>query len=129
MTLERDFCDFVKRAQQRYPLRDIYCDSAEQILIRGLEAAARREHLPVMIHNARKSPINDRISFYLSLMGQKRYFIHRRCPVTLKAFERKYQHRLPRCTGIFHRKTDEGYTGICPLINMKMERRSYGSRI
>ncbi|MBQ5330160.1 MAG: terminase family protein [Oscillospiraceae bacterium] len=84
--LEREFCAFVRNALVRFPLRDIYCDSAEQILIRGLENAARRERLPVMIHNARKSPINDRISFFLSLMGQKRFFIHRRCPQVLKAF-------------------------------------------
>ncbi len=105
--LEIDLADFVKSALSKYPVRDIYCDSAEQILIRGIENRLARERLPVAVHNARKSPINDRISFYCALMGQKRYFIARHCVHTLQAF----------CEAVWKdgRRLDNGSTNIDSL--------------
>ena len=67
-------------------IRDVYCDSAEQVLIRGLKNTAARERLGVEIHNARKGQISDRIRFYTSIMGQGRYFIMRNCTNTIGAF-------------------------------------------
>ncbi|MCM1524726.1 MAG: PBSX family phage terminase large subunit [Ruminococcus sp.] len=85
--LENDFVDFVRRCKEKYPaLRDVYCDSAEQVLIRGLENALRREKLPVELHNARKGEIGQRIRFYTAIMCSGRYFISPRCVNTIKAF-------------------------------------------
>ena len=49
-----------------------YCDSAEQILIRGLRATAMRQALPVMIRNALKRPIIDRIRFVSRMIASDR---------------------------------------------------------
>ena len=64
---------------------DIYCDSAEQTLIAGLRAEAARRGLKVEIHNAKKSPINDRIRFYTAMMGAGRYKILKSCQTTIDA--------------------------------------------
>ena len=74
--LENDFVEFISRCRRKYPrLYDVYCDSAEQVLIRGLRNAAQKAGLRVCIHNAAKKNISDRICFYSSLMAQGRYFI------------------------------------------------------
>lgn len=85
--LEKDFVKFVRCAKEKYHrLFDIYCDSAEQVLIRGLENAARRAGLAVEIHNAKKGDINQRIRFYCSMMSRGQYFIMRKCSHTIQAF-------------------------------------------
>ncbi len=85
--LENDFVDFIARCRKKYPrLYDVYCDSAEQVLIRGLKNAAERAGLRVSIHNAAKKNIADRIAFYTSLMAQGRYFIMDGCTHTIDAF-------------------------------------------
>lgn len=85
--LERDFVTFAKRAKKKFPaVCDVYCDSAEQVLIRGLDNAVRKAGLGLAVHNARKGDINQRIRFYNALMGQGRYFILSHCVNTVKAF-------------------------------------------
>lgn len=85
--LENDFVEFISRCKRKYPrLYDVYCDSAEQVLIRGLRNAAQKAGLRVCIHNAAKKPISDRICFYSSLMAQHRYFIMDSCSHTIDAF-------------------------------------------
>ncbi|MDE7294897.1 MAG: PBSX family phage terminase large subunit [Oscillospiraceae bacterium] len=85
--LEREFVSFARRAVKKYPrVCDVYCDSAEQVLIRGLENAVRKAGLPVMLHNARKGDINQRIRFYNAIMGRGKYFICSHCENTIRAF-------------------------------------------
>ncbi|MGN0642534.1 MAG: phage terminase large subunit [Huintestinicola sp.] len=85
--LEEDFVEFVRRSKEKYPrLRDIYCDSAEQVLIRGLANAVMRERLPVELHNARKGSISQRIRFYTAIMGRGCYRIMSHCSHTVQAF-------------------------------------------
>ena len=85
--LENDFIDFVKRAQSRYKVHEAYCDSAEQTLISGLEAAIIRERVAIDIKNAIKGPINDRIAFYNSMIAQGRWKIMKHCTHIKEAFE------------------------------------------
>ena len=85
--LEADFVDFVKQIQSRYKCYEAYCDSAEQTLISGLEAAVMRARVPIELKNAIKGPINDRIAFYNSMMAQGRYKIHKSCTHTIWALE------------------------------------------
>lgn len=86
--LERRFCDFVRECKREYPqLVDIYCDSAEQVLIRGLKNAVRRERLAVNVKNAAKGEIIDRIRFYCMMQAQYRYFIVSDCRETIDAFD------------------------------------------
>lgn len=85
--LENEVCDFLLSAKEKYPqLTDLYCDSAEQVLIRGLRSAMEARHIPIAVHNAKKLPINDRIRFYTRLMGAGRYKIMRGCEHTIEAF-------------------------------------------
>lgn len=51
---------------------DCYCDSAEQILIRGLKITAGQHNLRINIKNARKNPIIERIRLVNSLIAQGR---------------------------------------------------------
>ena len=85
--LEADFIDFVKQIQSKYKCYEVYCDSAEQTLISGLESAVIRAGIPIELKNAIKGPINDRIAFYNSMMAQGRYKIHESCTHTIRALE------------------------------------------
>lgn len=81
--LEKEFIKFVRIIISKYQsmlpadLRtfSVYCDSAEQVLIRGLKVAAIREKLPVIIKNALKMEIKQRINLQTRLFGQNRLFI------------------------------------------------------
>jgi PBSX family phage terminase large subunit len=85
--LENDFIDFVKRSQQKYRVYEAYCDSAEQVLISGLESAVIKARIPIDIKNAIKGPVNDRIAFYNSLMARGRYKVMRHCKHLISAFQ------------------------------------------
>ncbi|MDO4318309.1 MAG: PBSX family phage terminase large subunit [Lachnospiraceae bacterium] len=85
--LNRDFIDFCRRMQTKYLCYEAYCDSAEQTLIAGLEAATMAAGVKVEIKNAIKGPINDRIAFYNSLMAQGRYKVHSSCKHLIEAFQ------------------------------------------
>lgn len=86
--LEKEFVEFCIECKAEYPqLNDVYCDSAEQILIRGLRNALIRAHMPLGVHNARKGPIIDRIRFYQAMQNQMRYFCVSDCTATLDAFD------------------------------------------
>lgn len=86
--LEEAFLAFVKECRQEYPLPlEIYCDSAEQVLIRGFKNVLRLNGIPVAVKNARKGEIIDRIRFYNSMMSLQRYYIVGNCVETIQAFE------------------------------------------
>ena len=109
--LYQDFFTFLAVCRERLKgvtLVDVYCDSAEQTLIGGLKTEADRRRAKVMIHNARKGAIIDRIRFYSILQSTGRYFIHRSCKDTAEAF----------CTALWDSKSahdtrlDDGKTNI-----------------
>lgn len=80
------FCDWIREVLREYPLHEVYCDSAEQVLMRGLKLAAKKEKLPVVIRNAKKGPIIDRIRFGLAMFAQHRLFIVDECKETIQAY-------------------------------------------
>ena len=84
--LEDAVCTFLENALKKYRVTDLYCDSAEQVLIRGIKRALAQRKIPVNIRNARKGPIRDRIRFYCSLFGSDRYRIMKHCVHTIEAF-------------------------------------------
>ena len=85
--LEQRFLSFVKECKAEYPqLTEIFCDSAEQVLIRGFRNVLRLNNIPVAVKNARKGEIIDRIRFYCAMMNQLRYFIIDDCKETIAAF-------------------------------------------
>ena len=86
--LEDMFLEFVRDCIQEYPqLSTIYCDSAEQVLIRGLKTVLRNNGIALSVKKARKGEIIDRIRFYCQMMNQMRYFIVSSCKETIQAFD------------------------------------------
>jgi len=73
--LDKLFTDFLKRIIDTYGSVDyVYPDSAEQVLIRGFRAAAQKERLNVIIRDAKKIEIRDRIRLVSALISQGRFF-------------------------------------------------------
>lgn len=76
--LEKAFVDFCAAVHLAYRRIDhIYCDSAEQVLIRGMQIALQRSELSFAasrVSNAAKTEINDRIRLVSVLMGAGRFW-------------------------------------------------------
>lgn len=85
--LEAAFVAFVRRCQKKYKVYECYADSAEQTLIAGLQTASSAAGLAINIQNARKGAINDRIRFWLRMMGAGRYQILRHCTHLSEAYQ------------------------------------------
>ena len=73
--LGKIFLDFVKKVISLFGgVSKVYCDSAEQVLIRGLRTAMARAAMgDIKVGNARKDRINDRIFCFASLVAQGRF--------------------------------------------------------
>lgn len=67
---------FVLLVQNKYHVSTLtcYCDSAEQTLINGFKTRSAIKRLGVIVKNAIKSPINDRIYLQNQLLGLKKLF-------------------------------------------------------
>lgn len=85
--LNRRFAEFVLRVQSAYGRSQTRADNEESVLIRGLQAAVKREGLNTTVLNAQKMAINDRIKLTILLMAQKRLYIARRCEHMIDAFQ------------------------------------------
>lgn len=74
--LNKMFEIFIEACYYKYgkPM-NVYADSAEQVLIRGLRKTIVAKGLRAEIHNARKLPINDRIRLVNKLIAQERFFV------------------------------------------------------
>lgn len=82
------FVEFAEKCLNKYgkPI-DVYADSAEQVLIRGIRTAVARKGLKVMVHNARKMPIIERILLVNKLIGLGRFWVNRHCVDVTKALQ------------------------------------------
>ena len=71
-TLGRSFVKFVRYVEDTYKveIENAMCDSAEQILIRGIREAADVAGLGCRVKNARKDSIKDRIRLTNALLGR-----------------------------------------------------------
>ena len=87
LQLENDICDFIRRCQAKYNVYDIYFDSAEQVLIKGIKARIEHDRIPINAHNARKGEILGRIRFTNSIMAQHRLSIMRGCKHVIQALQ------------------------------------------
>ena len=76
--LNECFVDFCEMCYHRFcKSMECYADSAEQILIRGIRLAVARSHVPIIVRNARKNPINDRIKLVNKLVAQDRFLVNK----------------------------------------------------
>lgn len=81
------FIDFVLKIINVYGMPDIcYADSAEQVLMRGLRTSILNSKINLVIDNAWKSEINERIRATNRLMGQTRLFLTEDCETLEVAF-------------------------------------------
>lgn len=119
--LENDFVDFIKKCQGKYRVAEVYCDSAEQVLIQGLKNAAWRAGLRVDIKNALKGEITGRIRFFNSLMGQGRYKIMRHCKHTIAAL----QNAVWDSKSVEDRRLDDGSGNVDSLDALEYASEKY----
>lgn len=78
--LEDLFIEFIKLILFRYGrITCIYCDSAEQTLIKGFRKALQKAGLPIRVKDALKCEINERIRATNRLMTQKRFHYTEDC--------------------------------------------------
>lgn len=114
--VEDAFVAFVRRAQRQYRVYEAFCDSAEQTLIQGLTIASAGAGLGIDVRNARKGPINDRIAFYNSLMGQRRFKVLRGCAASIGALrDAVYDSKKPTEDV----RLDDGTTNIDSLDSLE----------
>ena len=76
-----------------------------------------RARLGIQVRNAVKGPINDRIMFYCSLMGQERFKIMRGCKATIKALSEAVYKQKP--AGGDDERLDDGSVNIDSLDSME----------
>jgi len=81
--LERMWFDFQKNCRERWPADRAFADSAEQVLIKGLNQIPQSIH----VENAMKRPIMERIRAANMLYAQGRGFVMATCPGLIDAIE------------------------------------------
>ena len=113
-----DVCAFIGRSQQTLCSQrltragEIYCDSAETVLIKGVQNAVARRRIPAEVKRARKGEITDRIRLCAMLMAQGRFFVMRGCTRTIEALsEALWDGKSPTKD----KRLDDGTTNIDSL--------------
>ena len=124
--LDKEFIKFIKQVEDEgYKINDIRCDSAEQVLMRGLQTALRKHNMSYKITNARKGIIVDRIRFYQRMMNAMRYYIVSDCKATISAFE----NAVWSDKSIDDERLDDGTSNIDNLDSQEYSTEPFHSRI
>ena len=117
--LDREFTEFVNLVVKKYKQYLVgpivirtFCDSAEQVLIRGLITQVNVNGLPVKITNALKMPIKDRIELVLRMMGLGIFKIAPWCTSLIEALQSAVYNDKP---GHQDERLDDGSTPIDDL--------------
>ncbi|MDI9498218.1 MAG: PBSX family phage terminase large subunit [Bacillota bacterium] len=124
--LETDFISFLLRCQSyKIPIVDIRADSAEQVLIAGLNSALIAARMPYQVQNAIKGPIIDRIRLYTLLLARDRWQIMRDCESTIGAF----RSALYDSKSMDDRRLDDGTTVIDPIDSQEYSTEPYAEAL
>ena len=113
--LDQGFIEFTRNVIFKYKARtksftyNVYADSAEQVLIRGLRVAAEKAQLPVNIVNARKMEVNSRIQLLLRLLGIGKLFFMFTAKSAIEAYSTCVWNSKP---GHEDERLDDGSTDI-----------------
>nr|DAM67740.1 MAG TPA: large terminase [Caudoviricetes sp.] len=84
--LNNQLIDFIREVQSRYgTVSVIYADSAEQVLIKGMQKALLDNDITIKIKNSIKNKINDRIRLVNSLIATNRFLYTRDCNTLVDA--------------------------------------------
>lgn len=123
--LENELIKFIKAIQSEYPqfnIVDIRADSAEQVLINGLNSALINNKMRLKVSNAIKGEINERIRFYTRLFGSGRYFILKTCKHTIDAYEGAVWRET---NGMQDERLDDGTSNIDTLDSQEYSTEPY----
>lgn len=85
--LNRRFATFCQLITSKYGYSQTRADSAETVLIRGLDHTAKKMRLGTQVKNAMKLQITDRIRLVVLLMKQGRFKVSRNCPHLIDALQ------------------------------------------
>lgn len=85
--LNRRFATFCQLITSKYGYSQTRADSAETVLIRGLDHTAQKLRLGSQVKNALKMQITDRIRLVVLLMKQGRFKVSRNCPHLIDALQ------------------------------------------
>lgn len=85
--LNRRFATFCQLITSKYGYSQTRADSAETVLIRGLDHTAQKLRLGTQVKNALKMQITDRIRLVVLLMKQGRVKVSRNCPHLIDALQ------------------------------------------
>lgn len=85
--LNRRFATFCQLITSKYGYSQTRADSAETVLIRGLDHTAQKLRLGTQVKNALKMQITDRIRLVVLLMKQGRFKVSRSCPHLIDALQ------------------------------------------
>ena len=85
--LNRRFATFCQLITSKYGYSQTRADSAETVLIRGLDHTAQKMRLGTQVKNAMKLQITDRIRLVVLLMKQGRFKVSRNCPHLIDALQ------------------------------------------
>lgn len=85
--LNRRFATFCQLITSKYGYSQTRADSAETVLIRGLDHTAQKLRLGTLVKNALKMQITDRIRLVVLLMKQGRFKVSRNCPHLIDALQ------------------------------------------
>lgn len=117
--LDREFKDFVEMVVKKYNQYLVgpiviraFCDSAEQVLIRGLYNLVNIYKLPIKITNAIKMSIKNRIELVLRMMGLGIFKIAPWCTTLIEALQSAVYNDKP---GHQDERLDDGSTPIDDL--------------
>jgi len=123
--LNQAFVDFVKIQLSKYNVVEVFADSAEQVLIRGLRNALLKEGIALPVKDAYKGRIVDRIRFYSLLHGADKYRILRHCKKTIDAFSTA----LWNSKKLNDERLDDGTTNIDSLDAQEYSTEKYQKQI
>lgn len=85
-TLNNQLIDFIREVERNYgQITVIYADSAEQVLIKGMQKALLDEDMHIKIKNSIKNKITDRIRLVNSLIASNRFFYTKNCNTLVDA--------------------------------------------
>jgi PBSX family phage terminase large subunit len=82
-SLIHDFTERITEWRGEFPpLKAVYCDSAEQLLVKSFRYA-----VPIEVKNALKRPVNQRIAMLCRLISAGRFFVSADCVKFIEAME------------------------------------------
>ena len=122
--LEKNFIDFVRKNGKYNPVT-AYMDSAEQVLINGIKVASAKAGLPIVISNAVKGFIIDRIRFHSMLHARRAYKIMAHCTHLIEAFETA----VYNAKSIKDERLDDGSTNVDSLDALEYSTESLQKEI